>query len=101
MVEHAADYRWSSAAAHCRGIDDPLLDADRQLLPEITNWTEWLACPNDSEANRFIRECTFTGRPCGDEAFLKRMEIDSNRDFSRKKPGPKPKAKKEGNLLLD
>jgi putative transposase len=101
MAEHAADYRWSSAAAHCRDAEDPLLDADRDLLPEITNWAAWLACPNDAETNRFIRECTFTGRPCGDEPFVKQMEVDSKRNFSRRKPGPKPKAKKQENPLLD
>jgi len=101
MAEHPADYRWSSAAAHCRGADDPILDADRDLLPEITNWTAWLACPSDEETNRFIRECTFTGRPCGDEPFVKQMGVDSRRDFSRKKPGPKPKAKKPENAPLD
>jgi hypothetical protein len=92
-------YRWSSALAHCRGQDD--LEWSPTALPEIADWQAWLTCSNDPETNEFIRECTFTGRPCGDEAFVKQMELDSRRDFTRKKPGPKPKAHTEGNLLLD
>ena len=44
-------------------------------------------------AIRFIRECTATGRPCGDEESVRRMELENNRDFTRKKPAQKPKAK--------
>jgi putative transposase len=101
MVESAADYRWSSALAHCRGQDDPVLNADPIVLPEIADWQAWLTCSNDPETNKFIRECTFTGRPCGDEAFVKQMELDSRRNFTRKKPGPKPKAHTEVSPLLD
>jgi putative transposase len=101
MVGNAADYRWSSAAAHCRVEDDTWLALDRTLTDKIPNWQAWLARLNDPETNRFIRECTFTDRPCGDEGFVNQIERAADRDFTRKKPGPKPKDRDEQSLLLD
>ena len=98
MVAHADDYRWSSAPAHCTGSEDPFLDVEATPFA-IPNWKAWLNAGMDMEADQFIRECTATGRPCGDEEFVKRMELENNRDFTRKKPGPKPKAKDEEPML--
>jgi putative transposase len=93
MVAHAADYQWSSAAARCSGTEDPYLDVEAPPFV-IGDWREWLSLSTE-EGNRFLRECTATGRPCGDEAFVKTIEERANRDFTRKKPGPKPKIKSE------
>ena len=101
MVETAADYRLSSAVAHCHGGDDPLLDSRTTVAATISNWAAWLACPNDEAINQHIRDCTFTGRPCGRDTFVKQMEASTHRDFTRKKPGPKPKAREEDSPLLD
>jgi putative transposase len=101
MIRDAADYPWSSAAAHCRDQHDSLLDVGTDLKSEIHDWASWLGLPLDETTQKFIRESTFTGRPCGDEAFVKRMEETTERELSRKKPGPKRKAKAENNLLLD
>ena len=95
MVSRAADFRWYSAPARCRGQFDPLLDTDPKWAAAVPNWTEWLDGVQDSLADQFIRDCTFTGRPCGDETFIKRVEQATNRDFTRKKPGPKPKDRSE------
>jgi hypothetical protein len=38
MVEQAADYRWSSAVAHCHGGEDPLLDSKKTVIETISNW---------------------------------------------------------------
>ncbi len=100
MVARAADYRWSSARAHCHGQTDLLLDPEWTPLIEIPNWSNWLDGTDDEEFKCLLRESTFTGRPCGDEAFIRNLERSTGRDFTRKKPGPKPKRKIPDESLL-
>jgi putative transposase len=97
MVKHPADYRWSSAAAHCNGGEDPYVEAAPFA---IGNWAERLGAGSDIEKDQFIRECTATGRPCGADSFVKQIELSANRDFTRKKPGPKRKLTEEETPLL-
>jgi putative transposase len=99
MVKQASDYPWSSAAAHCSGSVDPWLDLETPQF-EVGDWREWLNAVTNEEADRFIRECTATGRPCGDDHFVKQIEEVTDRDFTRRKPGPKPKIKQEEAPLL-
>jgi len=101
MVAKPSDYRWSSARAHCSSEADPLLNDHSELL-KITNWTAWLETQENPETNQLLRDCTSTGRPCGSEDFVRHVEQTAHRDFTRKKPGPKPKTKnEETNLVLD
>ncbi len=66
----------------------------------VVDWKHWIDAESVTEADKRIRECTATGRPCGDDAFVKHLELTTNRDFTRKKPGPKPKVKHEETPLL-
>ena len=100
MVSTAADYRWSSARAHCDGEIDLLLDPSWSPLQAIPNWPEWLDGTNGLEFGRLIRDCTLTGRPCGDEEFVRSIGSLTGRDFSRKKPGPKPKSNQGQRIQL-
>jgi len=100
MVSCARDYRWSSAGAHSLGSADPLLAGDDRLA--IPGWTDWLAGEGyDPKVDDYIRACTFSGRPCGDEAFVLDLERLTQRRLRPGKPGPKPKAWKTENLSLD
>lgn len=90
MVTHAADYRWSSAAAHCFGLHDPLLEAGASSTVQVRDWAEWLEGEDNDAFERFLRECTRTGRPCGEEAFVKAIGKTTGHDFTRKKAGRKP-----------
>jgi putative transposase len=99
MVANAADYRWSSASAHCRGHRDPLLTSSPGFERLESDWAGWLAGADDEGSDRFLRECTRTGRPCGDEAFVEIVGRASDRNFTRKKPGPKPKTSMDGTQL--
>lgn len=101
IVTRAADYRWSSAAAHCGLEEDPVLTEGVTLIPPAPTWTEWLDGPGCPQEYKFIRECTSTGRPCGDDAFVKRIEESTGRDFTRNKPGPKPKVVATEPLLFE
>jgi putative transposase len=99
MVIRGEEYRWSSADAHCGLRDDPLLQSDC-LLEEITDWSEWLAGDNNVEQEKRLRSRTCTGRPCGDEDFLKRIESVVGRPLGPRKPGPKPKGPQAEEGLL-
>jgi len=90
MVTHAADYRWSSAAAHCHGQRDPILTSTPAFAELVPDWASWLEGTNNDVSERLLRECTKTGRPCGDESFVHSIGKSAGRDFTRKKPGRKP-----------
>jgi len=60
------------------------------------DWAELLATQEaDEESIRAIRESTRTGRPLGDEAFVKRVERELDVDLERKPVGRprKPRVK--------
>jgi putative transposase len=100
MVNCATDYRWSSARAHGFGSADPLLTGEDRVA--IPRWAEWLEGEGyDPKIEDFIRECTFSGRPCGDEAFVRDLERLTGRRLMPGKRGPKPKAWKTENLSFD
>jgi putative transposase len=84
------DFRWSSAAAHLRGQDDVLAKV-APLLQLVPNWSAFLATGlTVGERNR-LRRHESTGRPLGDDSFLRRVESLLGRVVRRLKPGPKPR----------
>ncbi len=92
MVNRPEDYPWSSAAAHCGLSEDPLVDPAWICPDKTQNWKQWLAAGNGSEVEQRIRAHTFTGRPCGDENFIRQAEQALGRQLKPQKPGPKTKA---------
>jgi putative transposase len=89
LVAVAADYPWSSAAAHSRKQQDPLVDSCPFFEDSITDWENFLnEGVEESEQNRLRRHET-TGRPLGDEAFIAHMESILNRTLKKLTPGPK------------
>ncbi|HYR84131.1 MAG TPA: transposase [Terriglobia bacterium] len=89
IVVCAEDYPWSSASAHCGLEMNPWLDSDWLPANRIANWRQWLMEGNGSELDQRIRDRTFTGRPCGDDPFVRRVEEAIGRPLMPKKPGPK------------
>jgi putative transposase len=100
LVARAEDYPWSSARAHCGITVDPLLTANWNDKPLIKDWSSWLAGDGDIERERRIRERTYTGRPCGDDEFVKRIETAVGRPLSPGKPGPKARVKQSESQIL-
>jgi putative transposase len=89
IISRAEDYQWSSARAHCGTYEDPLVDHDWPPAGLIQNWPDWLYGGDSTEINQQIRDRTFTGRPCGNDDFLRVVGYTLNRDLVKKKPGPK------------
>jgi putative transposase len=91
MVDRAEDYRWSSAAAHCGLREDPLLSSDLPLLGQIGDWSTWLSGDLSLAEIDLLRARTHSGRPCGDDAFLRDLSNRLGRNLLPRKRGPKPK----------
>lgn len=89
IVEKPQEYVWSSARAHLKETEDALID-DKNLSAEIGNWRRCLATPPTRQALDSIRVHTKTGRPMGDEAFVRKLETITGRALLPKKRGRKP-----------
>ncbi len=74
LVKKAEDYRWSSAFAHVNGKKDMVLADDCYMVERIKDWPSYLREKEDTILVADIRQSTKTGRPCGDNRFVMRME---------------------------
>lgn len=94
LVKKAEDYQWSSARAHIIGIRDDILSKEGWFDDkEIKLYNEFLH-KDAKETNASIRRATSTGRPLGNENFIKKLEKVLKRDLFPKKGGrPKKKDK--------
>ena len=89
IVEKAEDYPWSSAKAHVRKFEDPLL-SDFYLIDEIANWKEYLRNNDEQEKLNILRKHTRTGRPLGEKSFIENLEKKLGRMLTKQRPGRKP-----------
>ena len=89
MVERAEDYIWSSAAAHIGKVDNVLLSdiPDSYCAVKKSEWSDWLASPEDSEHLIIIRRNIEKGLPCGVDGFIAWLEGKTNRCLQFKKQG--------------
>ena len=74
IVKRAEDYPWSSAGGHGRVAAEPVLSQDCYLFKEVKDWSKYLREQEDSCLVAGIRQNTKTGRPCGDDGFILRLE---------------------------
>ncbi len=97
LVDRAEAWPWSSAAAHVTGRGDAA--AEGAWLAERTagwvcTWGEYLRRTEADETGRLLRRHASTGRPLGDEAFVKKIGSLLGRKLLPKRPGRKPKEQK-------
>ncbi len=77
MVKKAENYRWSSAAAHCKGHVDPVLTSKaywNKQFESIGDWSAWLAEGDPVEELSIIRRNIDKGIPCGSNRFINKLE---------------------------
>jgi putative transposase len=91
MVDRAASYEWSSAAAHCGLRDDPLVKCRPCSSPfaDIVDWAAWLSAGLDSASVDALRRHTRQNLPCGAPEFLDRLERLAGRSL-RYRPRGRP-----------
>ena len=74
IVRKPQKYKWSSASSHINKEKNPVLSQGCYLEKEIEDWQEYLREKEDEQIIRDIRKCSMTGRPCGDDRFMKKLE---------------------------
>ncbi len=77
MVEHAEDYLWSSAAAHCGLKKDTLLTTNSKhwaAFKDIKDWSAWLNEQENEEQLAIVRRNIQKNIPCGSDKFIKKLE---------------------------
>ncbi len=109
MMSRAEEYAWSSAAVHCGKAEDRNsgfggLLCDSSPFPgriASAGWADWLAQGLDDRTLERIRRNTATGRPCGDDDFVTRLERDLDRILRPQQAGRKPKGSLDPELTGD
>jgi putative transposase len=90
LVTTPSDWPWSSARGNLGVLDDPLIP-ERPALRMIPDWHAYLGT-RESEADlRALRKQTDTGRPDGDQKFIRRVEGLTGRRVHRRRSGRKKK----------
>lgn len=89
LIKSPGDYRWSSASAHLKGVDDNLCSVS-PLLELVDDWSDFLKLSSESELD-FLRSHERTGRPLGSDGFVEHLEQQLGRILRPQKPGPKKK----------
>ena len=90
MISRAEDHRWSSAPAHCGLCKDDLLSSEFPPPGVLNDWSSWLKAEDDLQVAA-IRRNTHTGRPCGGQVFVERLQSMLNRLLAPQRPGRKKK----------
>ena len=88
IVNNAWEYPWSSASYHVGNIENYILVKDRNLYGLVNDWRIYLSGEKEDEFNT-IRKATKTGRPAGNNDFIRAMEGLTGRVLRRAKHGRK------------
>jgi putative transposase len=88
IVKEAEDYPWSSARAHVDKTDDILVSGGQNPL-RIDDWRAYLKENDEDEFIKQMERCEKTGRPFGDDDFLRRLEALTGRKILPRTPGRK------------
>lgn len=88
IVIDPSTYSWSSARCHILGKDDELVKV-KPLLELVPDWKNFLYEGIKEDEIKQIRQHERTGRPLGDDKFIRKTERAVDRVLGRKKPGPK------------
>lgn len=91
LVSSAADWEWSSAAAHYSGEMSPLLKNNSWPTEDLLeSWGSFLEEPDKPETAQLIHKQTSTGRPLGSASFITKLERMSGK-LLRALPTGRPK----------
>jgi len=93
LVKRAEDWRWSSARAHIGGHDDKLVTVE-PMLQRCGDWRDFLSGGLNDATTEEIRASERTGRPLGDDGFIKKLQDLTGRRLIKRKAG-RPRKQKE------
>jgi putative transposase len=89
MVSAAAEWPWSSAAAHSNPeVGDEMLAMERwRKRWTLAEWGEYLAAGESQTDVSQLRQCTHTGRPLGTSEFVAALEQSTLRRLAPRRGG--------------
>ena len=91
LVARAADWPWSSAAAHIAGRSTPHVSVE-PALARIDNFAAHVAGEADDQARwAEVLKAELIGRPVGAKAWIDKLEARFGRPMSPQRRGPKPR----------
>ena len=92
LVESPDDWKWSSAAFHTGCIQTDSLVGNLLELLDITSqrWKELLCEQDNQDMVETIKKHTRTGRPVGEDSFVKELEVITGRKL-RVQQGGRPR----------
>lgn len=99
LVRKAENYRWSSAAAHCRLVHDDVLTTNsswRKQFEAIGDWSAWLAQRDEPQELEVLRRNADKGLPCGSEKFIRKLEKLTGRGLHYRPQGRPRKNDEKG-----
>ncbi|MDD3906081.1 MAG: transposase [Candidatus Omnitrophica bacterium] len=93
IVKHAWLYPWSSAQAHALKKPNTLIESCF-ITDDIKDWKAYLSDSKEDKGliKRLVSNSN-TGRPLGDEVFIKHLEKITGRTLRKQKPGPRENEK--------
>jgi len=101
MVESAAQWKWSSAAAHCgAAVPDAMLEMERwRKRWTAAEWGCYLEQAESADEVSALRRATHTGRPLGTAEFVADLEKVTARPLAPQKGGRPKKAEHDRRQL--
>ena len=93
LCQFPEDWRWSSAHAYIKGEDDTLVRV-RPMLDRVDRWSAYLSDTVRPDKEKLIERHTLTGRPLGNQDFVRKLEIITGEELVPKRPGRKSVASK-------
>ena len=87
LVKRAQDWRWSSIHAHL-GVEDGITST-KAARERVGDFSQFIEANFDKESFDAIRSKEQTGRPLGSDDFIKKLEIEFERNLQPQKRGPK------------
>lgn len=88
LVRKPWRYQWSSAAFHVgKAPVDPLVRGHEGTEHMTDDWEAYLTEDDNRSMSAALRDETMSGRPAGDEGFVREMERRTGRSLQRGRPG--------------
>jgi putative transposase len=103
MVDHPAQYRWSSYAANALGMSNAILHQHDEYIglgvsPDLRQkaYQELFVCDSDSDVLELLRQSLQSGTPLGNDQFKARIEAAVGKKIGSIGPG-RPRKKPAAN----
>ncbi len=91
LVKRAVDWRWSSVHEQLSRKRRGILTDTAPIRERYPNFAALIEQGEDADLSMALRRAESTGRPLGDQAFLKKLERQTGRVLRPAKRGPKLK----------